>query len=310
MRTFTTVWIIVCLLSLLSAPAKALTLKKDIRLAKGEFEVPAEIKKQIKVTGLQSFLDSKSEFTRMAAVRRLAEIEGPKAVGLLHTIFAKEPAASGLHDLPLVKFEVIRTLGTVGTEQAKSTLLGMLISLWEKGPILSEKKNAKGYSFNEKRYYYLDRDFTTVMPLLLQTLYKWSGEEDVFKTVETIALSEDVKKFYTQRKGIGQKAWEVYLKGKIIREGIVEDEQAAIYLLEFLEQLRKQSSYGKHGYIQDMAGFAVLQKHNKTVLSSLAEKLEKELRKEDALGPDSERNDRLEYMIICIRGALQEKEAR
>ena len=297
MRTFTTVWIIICLLSLLSAPAKAITLKKDLRLAKGEFEIPAEIKKETTVTGLQPFLDSESEFTRMAAVRRLGEIEGPKAVALLLAVFAKEPAAWGLHDIPHVKFEVIRRLGAIGTEQAKTTLLGILKSYWQKGP------NVKN-----KRLIHLDRDFTTVMPLLLETLDRWSGDEDVFKTIEAIALSEDVKKFYTKRNSIGQRAWEVYLNSKIIREGVGEDEESAIYLLEFMEKLRSRLSYGTLEYAQYMAGFAVLQKHNKTVLSSLAEKFEKELWKnEQALEPERERNYSIRCMISCIIAALQEK---
>jgi hypothetical protein len=300
MRIFTTVWIIVCLLSLLLAPAKALTLKKHLRLAKGKFEVPAEIKKQIKVEGLQPYLDSKREFMRMAAVRRLGEIEGLKAVGLLRAIFTKEPSTRGLHDIPLVKLEIIRTLKRIGTDQAKSELLDILKDYWQKGP------NVK-----DKRGFRLDRDFTNVMPLLFDALYKWSGEEDVFKTVETIALSEDVKKFYAGSYSIGQKAWEVHLKGKIIREGIVEGEQTAIYLLEFTQQLRKQSSYGKLENIQEMAAYVVLQKHNKAVLSSLAQKLDKELREnKQALEPDRERNDKLEYMVLCINGALQEKAKR
>ena len=149
------------------------------------------------------------------------------------------------------------------------------------------------------------------MPLLLETLDRWSWEEYVFKTVEAVALSEDVEKFYTKSYGIGQRVWDVYLNGKIIREGVGEDEQAAIYLLEFMEKLRKQSSYGKLEYIKSKAAFAVLQKYDKTVLSSLVEKFEKELGKnEQALEPDSERNYHIRCIISYIGAALQEKARR
>lgn len=301
MRTFTTFGIIVCLLSLLSAPANALRHKKQLHLAEGEFEIPAEIKKATKVTGLQPFLDSKREFMRMAAVRRLAEIEGPNSIGPLLEVFRKEPAARGLHDIPLVKFEIIRMLGRIGTDQAKAALLDILKDYWQKGP------NVK-----DKRGFLLDRDFTTVMPFLLETLDRWCGDEDVFKTVETIALSEDVKKFYTESYGIGQKAWEVYLKGTMKRKGIVKDEDFAMYLLNFMDDIIEPVGYGTLNSAKKMAALSVFKKQTEAALSDFLKILQDRSKKESR-GPGgsvTNRHMKLLVRIGFVKEVLREKKEK
>jgi hypothetical protein len=70
----------------------------------------------------------------------------------------------------------------------------------------------------------------------------------------------------------------------------------------------KSSSYRKLVKIQQRAAFTVLKKHNKDILSSLAEKLEKELGKEEELKPESKLNDKLILRINYIKTALREKE--
>ena len=123
-----------------------------------------------------------------------------------------------------MKLEIIRTLGRIDTDKAKYALLDILKDYWQRGPNIKDKKAFR-----------LDRDFAVVMPLLLKTLYKWGGEEDVFKTIENLALSEDVKNLYTYPNGIGQGIWEVYLKGKLTREDFTEEKDSAVYLLDFIE---------------------------------------------------------------------------
>ena len=73
MKTFITVGIIVCLISLLSAPAKALILKKNFRFVRGEFEIPTEIKKVINVSELQPFLDSEPDQGACGETARVAQ---------------------------------------------------------------------------------------------------------------------------------------------------------------------------------------------------------------------------------------------
>lgn len=301
MKTFITVWIMVCLLSLMSLPAQALINKEYYQWIKGEFEVPEEIKKQIKVTGLQPFLDSESEFMRMAAVRRFGEIEGSKAVDLLRAIFAKEPTPRGMHTVPLVKFEVIRTLDKIDTKEAKTTLLGILKEYWQRGPNVKDKR---GFRF--------DRDFTSVMPLLIKTLDKWCEDEDVFKIVETIALSEDVKNFYTFSNGIGQKAWEVYLKGTIKRKGIVNEEDFAMYLLNFMANIPEPVGYMTLYSVKSKAARTVFENQTEAALSGVLKRLQEQSKKEPR-GPGgsvTNRHMKLLIRIGFVKEVLREKKER
>ena len=87
--------IAICLSFLMSIPVQALVGKKYRQWAMGEFEVPTEIKNTTKITELQTFLDSKKEFTRMAAVRRLGEIKIPNTVDLLVKSLRQEPIFKG-----------------------------------------------------------------------------------------------------------------------------------------------------------------------------------------------------------------------
>jgi hypothetical protein len=309
MKTLSIAGIIVCLLSLISTCAYALVSREYIQWTKGEFEIPAGIKKATNVSELQPFLDSERPFTRMAAVRRLGEIEGPKAVGLLRELFAKEASTRGSHAVPLVKLEVIRTLSRIDTEQAKAALLGILKDCWQKGPNVKDKKD-----------FGIDRDFATVIPLLLETLHRWSGEEDVFKTVEGIALSEDVKSLYAYPNGIGQRAWEVYLKGTMIRQGIVEESNSAMYLLDFMEDIAGPVGYRTLESIKKRAAAVIFESHSVAVLASLLRELEGEFGKQ-RLVPDPgtplgrslflkrlyELRDRISYIRHLLREKAKQK---
>jgi len=276
--------------------------KGYFRWVKGEFEIPREIKKVTKVSELQPFLDNKRGFTRMAAVRRLGEIEGPRAIDLLVKRFAREPIYQGIEGFPLVKFEIIRTLGRIGTEKAKFTLLGLLKDYWKRVPRPNEKKGVVP-----------DRDSETVTPVILETLYKWSGEKDVFEAVEIIALSEDVKNFYMGRNSIGQRAWEVYLKGEMIRQGIVEEKDSAVYLLDFIKDIGDLSIDPMGlGPLKVAAACAILERHSEAILSSLVREFEDQFKKEPRTpeGFFTERHDILRRKIGTIKRILKEKKEK
>ena len=293
---------IICVLSLSATHVHARLSKEYLSWMKGEFEIPEEIKNVINVSELQPFIESNREFTRMAAIRRLGQIEGPKAIGPLREVFAKEPSPKGLHEVPLVKFEVIRTLGRIGTKQAKSILLDILKDYWNRGPNVKDKKGFR-----------LDRDFATVMPLVLETLYKWSADKDVFETVKIIALSEDVKNLYSGRNSIGQRAWEVYLRGKMIKDEIVEEKDSTIYLLNFIEDIAKEgAAYGTLGFVKKIAAYAILKKHSEAVLSSMVSEFEEQFKKEPRTpkGFFTERHNILRRNIGTIKKILKEKKEK
>lgn len=302
MKILRIIGITVCLLSLISTPAYALVNRDYIQWSKGKFEIPAEIKKVTNASELQPFLDSNCEFTRMAAVRRLGEIEGPEAIGPLCEVFNKEPSPKGLHSVPLVKLEVIRTLGTIGIEQAKSALLGILKDYWQRGSNIKDNNSSR-----------VDhKDFATVVPLSLETLYSWSHNNDVFQAVEGIAFSDDVKEFYTYPNDVGQRAWEVYLKGTMIRQGIVEEKDSAIYLLNFIEDIVKPISYRTLKSVKKRAANAILKKHSDSNLSALITQFKDQFKNEprDPKGFFTEHHNILRRKIGTIKKILKEKASK
>lgn len=302
MKIISPIVIMACLLYLTLSPVQARVSEEYIRWSKGEFEPPLEIRDAKNASELQPFLASKREFYRMSAVRRLSELEGSKAINLLLEVFAKEAPTEGLEAAPLVKLEVIRSLGRIGTEQAKSALLNILNNYWQRGP-----------DVKDKRRFYLDRDFTHIMRAVLQTLDRWRHDPVVFKIVESIALSEDVKEFYTPPNEFGQVSWELYLKCKMIKEGITEEENSAIYLLRFMEDVPGVLRNNTLDYLKCWAARSVLEEHSKTTLSSLADEFEKELKEQELLDPEGalrECHIKLRNRISCLRAALKEKVRR
>ena len=296
-KIFTTVTV-VCLLSLMTILGHAKAGQEYIRWANGEFDVPSEIKEANSISELQPFLSGKDEFKRMTAVRRLGEVEGIKSVSLLREIFTKEPNTMGIDDFPLVKLEVIRTLEQVGGEDAKSTLLSLLESNWERGPQVEDKKNFR-----------LDRDFEPVVSLLLETPYNWKDNNDVFQTAQNIALSEDLRSYYADSR-IATNAWKLYLKGHIPRQGVKSEKDSAKYLLNFIEDLRKEgTAYGTLGAAKKRAALCLFEKHSKEVLSSLQKELEEEFTKVPSEPNDffKERHNRLRAQISYIEKVLREK---
>jgi len=272
---------------------------------KGEFEIPDEIKKVTTATELKPFLDSNREFTRMAAVRRLGEIEGSKAIDLLIKRFEQEPIYRDRERFPLVKLEIVRTLGRIGTEQAKSALFSMLRDYWKK----VSRPNDKGGIIP-------DRDSETITPVLIETLYKWSSDKEVFEMAKTIALSEDVKKYgliFRGPESIGQRAWEIYLKGGMTKQGIVDENESAQHLLDFVDDIRKKGFDSEElGLLKTAAAGAIIERLSEAALSSLASKYEDQLKKEprEPKGFLTERHNTLRRRIGVLNKILQIKKEK
>jgi len=272
---------------------------------KGDFEIPDVIKKVTSLSELQPFLTSEDSFVKVAAIRRLGEIEGAKAVGILSGYFTKETPLSDVGAHPLVKLEVVRTLGRIDTEQAKSALLGLLKRYWERGPVLPEK--IKG----DKGYFRMDRDFSYIVPELLGALYKWNSNDDVFGMAKTIALSDDVKNYY--RGNIGNRTWEICIKGEMTRKGIVEEKDSAKYLLDYIEDIDPLhiDPMGL-GPLKATAASAILDKHSEATLSSLVSEFEDQFEKEprDSNGSLTEQHNILRQKIRILENILREKKEK
>ncbi len=270
---------------------------------RGDFEIPDEIKKVTSLSELQPFLESKDGLTKMAAIRRLGEIEGSRAIGKLseYCTLATIPLPSSR------KLEAIRTLGRIDSEKAKSVVLDLLKQYWKRGPLLPEK--AKG----DKKFFEMDEDFTYTVPELLKALYKWSSDEDVFEMAKTISLSEDVKKYYHGE--IGHSSWEINLKGEMLRKGIIEEKDTIKYLLDRVEDIIKKDSIPVELGLRKEVALDMLRKISEASLSSVRNEFNEQFAKESS-NPDGSltesqktlRNkiNNLEYAIREIK-EIQEK---
>lgn len=272
---------------------------------RGDFEIPDEIKKVTNLLELQPFLESKDSFVKVAAIRRLGEIEGAKAVGILSEYCTKETPPSDVGAKPLIKLEVVRTLGRIDTDQAKSVLLGLLKRYWERGPVLPEKRK------DDKRFFRMDRDFSYIVPELLDVLYKWSSDEAVFEMAKSITKSDDVKNYY--RGHIDHGAWEICLKSEMIRKGIVEEEDSAKYLLDYMEDIRtKGIPLAELDSLRGGAAYSILKRQGEAVLSSLVSEFEDQFKKEprDSNGSLTERHNILRRKTKILKNVLREKKEK
>ncbi len=302
MKTSLLVKTVMCLSFLLPVAVSAQVRREYTRWARGDFEVPPEMSTIADASEVRQLLSSKDEFTRMAAARRLGDLEGPGAIPYLVGAFAGEPPITGSETLPLVRLEIVRTLSRTGSTEAKSALLLLLNDYWQKGPNVEDKKRFRS-----------DRDFTIVVPLLLQTLYQWAADPNVSTVVEKIALSEDVRDVYRYRNGIGQRAWEVYLQSTMIRQGVVEETASATYLFNFIEDIRNAGLHSMPlGTLKREAARILLQRHSETTLSSMIGELEAQFKRKPS-GPDgflTERQNVLRRQIGYMKKLLEEKRRR
>jgi hypothetical protein len=237
----------------------------------GQFEMPDKIKNTKTLSELKPFLDDvTSDNTRTAAVRRLGEIEGDKAIDLLVKNFAQESIYYN------VKFEIARTLGRIGTDKAKSALMDLLRDYWAKMPGLRVTVNGKVGVYVER-----DNEFRSVVPVILESLYKWSSDNDVYKFAKTIAESNDMKIYYGG--DIGIPAWEIYLNGDMLKKGIVKEKDSTIYWLDLENDLAKKGkAYSEENGILKMNAVRKIlsEKISETSMNSLINEFTKEQEKE------------------------------
>ncbi len=291
---------IICVLSLSATHVHARLTKEYLSWMKGEFEIPEEIKKARNVPELQPFIESSREFTRMAAIRRLGQIEGPKAIGLLREVFSKEPSARGLHRVALVKLEILRTLGRIGTEQAKSAVLNIVVTYWKRGSQCGCKR-CKGKALYPQH----DRDYHSVTPAALKTLKKWRHDKKVLGLSKQIALDERLIST-----PVRVSAWELHLMTNMAKEKIATEKESLEYLVNFLAQTGiEPETYFVKGIrtlksIKTEAVGSILKGYGEQSLSYLKEEL-----KRTAAG-DVNRRQALSHAIVRIRESLKSKKEK
>jgi len=185
------------------------------------FPDPPAVTNATNPSQLLPFLESENIANRMAAARKMGDLGDPAAVSILARRFAKEPYDNHGHDAPGVKKEIVGALRRIGGLEAKSALVEIAKQYWQAGPQSRDKMRA-----------WRDADYRHVTLLVLESLQDWCEDDEVFDLAKGMALDENIPVFLTR-----EFAWVLYLKGRMKREGIVSEEEAALFLVDFLEEM-------------------------------------------------------------------------
>jgi len=233
----------------------------------GEFEMPPSLKQAQDRLQLEPFMQSSQEFLRMAAVRRLAQIEGPKAAALLRGIAAKEPVNRSPDYVPLVKLEVVRQLERIPGVETESALIGLWQDYWSKRGDL-HKDVAFGLY-----------DFSPVCSRLLDAFYSKANSKAVLRSIERVALSEEISRQGLLPDWFRQKVWEVYLKAKVIDSGAASDADQVEMLLLELNAADRQWPFGYMSlpHIKALAARSVISRHGPGTLGVVEQRLSQEI---------------------------------
>lgn len=225
-----------------------------------EPEMPLEIKKAETLSELMPFLDGKDDWAKQCVVRRLGELGDKDTVPVLSDLFYKEPYAEimNIEFRPVIKLEIIKALGRIDGDKAKSALVDILKTYWKRGPQNKNKKN-----------YYNDGDFTSVVYLTLEVIYKWASDKDVFEMAQEIVREKNLKLMQSR-------AWKLYLKGYVAHQKMSEKDSAK-YLLDINNNVLKKGRFaGEYEPAKAAIAREILEEYDESILSSLKKDLEEE----------------------------------
>jgi len=186
------------------------------------FPDPPAVANATNPSQLLTLLESEDMVNRIVAARKMGDLGDPAAVSMLARRFAKEPYSNfGADYTPGVKKEIVGSLRRIGGLEAKSALVEIAKQYWQAGP-----------QSRDKRHAWSDGDYSHITLLVLESLQDWCEDDEVFDLAKGMALDENIPVFLTREFG-----WVLYLKGRMKREGIVSEEDAALFLVDFLEEM-------------------------------------------------------------------------
>ncbi|OHB63142.1 MAG: hypothetical protein A2Y76_15305 [Planctomycetes bacterium RBG_13_60_9] len=281
-------------------PGYARVGEEYMRWARGEFEIPPQVREAGNRGQLEPFLQNGNEFIRMAAVRRLGEIEGPKAATLLRDIARKEQSPRWPDYVPLVKLEAVRTLDRMEGTEPESALIDLFNDYW-----------ARRADVRRDRVFTL-YDFRPVGSTLLDALDKRSNSSPIFKTVEGPALSRDVAERGILPDWFRQRVWEVYLKSRMIHSGAVAEPDQVEGLLNELNLVDGQWPFGylSLNHIKALAARNAIARYHDSALRTVDARLDRAISTksyEDAPDP-AKRRQELADNRSYVRKLLQDRE--
>jgi hypothetical protein len=129
-------------------------------------EIPNEMKQMKSEKSLQKYLGNNDLQTRIAAVKRLHEMNSSGSIDILYEFYKREPATDRdrIDRMGKVQEEVITALGDIHVDQSRNILLKILDENIVRRP---------GY----RRYPWEDKAYCSAFRALFSSLSKWEDEE-------------------------------------------------------------------------------------------------------------------------------------
>jgi len=270
-----------------------------LKWASGEFEMPPALKEAQARSQLEPFLQDKDEFLRMAAVRRLGEIEGPKAAAQLQEIARKERSPEGPDYVPLVKLEVVRVLDRLQGPEAESALIDLFNDYWARRADVQRDRAFRLY------------DFRPVGSTLLDALDKRANSKPILKTIEKPALSRDVAEKGILPDWFRQRVWEVYLRGQMIHSEAADEADQVEGLLNQLNLIERKwpFDYLSLDHIKALAARGAIGRYDDVVLHAVDARIDQAMvSRSYEKAPDPKRRyQELADNRSCVRKILKDR---
>jgi len=252
-----------------------------------EPNMPPEIVACKSVNEVLPYLLSGDEVTRKWAGRKIGELGTEEGVQVLITAFDAERRKRGMENNPLVRMEIVRSLATIGGNNAKNGLLSILQKYLDEGPQC-------------KRYAWEDREYVSVVSIILEGLGNWK-DKDMLRTFEKIFSDEEI--FWRLR----EVAYGEYLSIEMREKKCTTLKQKAEYLLDNLKGKGLDWVKSKNGVktmegVRNGAIVSKLTKYGEAVLPFIKEKL-------NQVSPtkEKERYEAIFYAKSKIEGLIRGK---
>jgi hypothetical protein len=261
--------------------------------------MPPEVQQAQSPGDLEESLKSEDVFIRAAAARRLGELGGPQAVTQLLKIFGDEPPLKILEELPIVRMEIVRTLGRIGGKEVAPIMTSLLDDQWNKRPTAGGSAEVQWMA-----------ESCPVISFLLKELPPYVSDDKVLKAVESIASARTLSRtFVARRPDIGMDAWHISMKSKMQRDKMNEDGQME-YLLGFCDKSLKGGD--KEGqwpaFVQFGAAHRILLGNFDTAqLEAFSRQIQDKIDRYDVDQEKDAEYNKLRARSSCIKQLLWEK---
>lgn len=251
-------------------------------LARGNFTMPSEIQNTSSRTELLSYIAQKHGLLKMAAIRRLGEVEGDGAIPVLQDIVINDKDKTGVDYVPIAKLEAIRTLKKIDSPASRRALIDLFEGHW--GRIQETEKNRDLYQY----------DYAPVMTNLINTLSRYAGSADVHQAFASAVSSQSIQNTGAIPDRIRIGVMRVHLQGNMLQSNLLAEDDQVVALVDDLNVVEGSwpYSFGSKTHIQRLAIRSLIEEKDIGELSSAEQKLDQIIQERSQLGAEQEKRAR------------------